>query len=239
MTQSVQINETQAFLETLDGLPPTAATACAGWTVHEITAHMAAGADEIARLFEAYGEGLPVPATRGWEEREAPYRAMDDPALRRQLFTASARMASAMGAVFSNEPDAVIPFTNMPMKAASFAMHSRSECAIHRWDMVGDDEVSWQLLSQPEMTQHAVNLLGPLLLSRGCAGVAPASPFSARLRTAGAAGHRRAPWRHRRPRFAGAERRQPRHRDGRCRPPALHLGPPPQRPGAHHQHAPT
>jgi len=184
MTQSVQINETQAFLETLDGLPPTAATACAGWTVHEITAHMAAGADEIARLLEAYGEGLPVPATRGWEEREAPYRAMDDAALRRQLFTASARMASAMGAVFSHEPNAVIPFTNMPMKAATFAMHSRSECAIHRWDMVGDDEVSWQLLSQPEITQHAVNLLGPLLLSRGCAGAAPASPFSARLRTA-------------------------------------------------------
>jgi hypothetical protein len=125
MTQSVQINETQAFLETLDGLAPTAATACAGWTVHEITAHMAAGADEIARLFEAYGEGLPVPATRGWEEREAPYRAMEiGPAP--LSFTASACMASAM-APYSNEPDAVIPFTNMPMKAA-LAMHSRSEC---------------------------------------------------------------------------------------------------------------
>lgn len=186
MTQTVQINETQAFLEALDRLPPGAPTACAGWTVHDITAHMAAGADEIARLFEAYGEGLPVPATRGWDEREAPYRAMDDAALRRQLLTASVRMSAAMQAVFSNEPDAVIPFTNMPMKAATFAMHSRSECAIHRWDMVGDDDVSRQLLSQPEITEHAVHVLAPLLFSRGC-GVkpTPVDAFSARIRTDG------------------------------------------------------
>ena len=72
------------------------------------------------------------------------------------------------------------------MQASSFAMHSRSECAIHRWDMIGDDDVSQQLLSQPEITEHAVNLLGPLLLSRGCAsGAAPAAPCSVRLRSTG------------------------------------------------------
>jgi hypothetical protein len=181
-----EINETQAFLEALDRLPPNALTACAGWTVHEITAHVAAGADEIARLFEAYGEGLPVPATRTFEEREPEYRAMDDPALRKRLFAASVRMGSAMQAVFSREPDAVIPFTGRPMTAATFAMHSRSECAIHRWDMVGDDELSWKLLSQPEITSHAVNVLAPMLLSRGCAvSLAPAGGFAARIRAAG------------------------------------------------------
>ena len=186
MSQNGEINETQAFLEALDRLPPNALTACAGWTVHEITAHIAAGADEIARLFEAYGEGLPVPATLGWEEREAPYRAMDDPALRKHLFAASLRMGSAMQAVFSREPDAVIPFTGMRMTAAAFAMHSRSECAIHRWDMVGDDEVSWKLLSQPEITNHAVTVLAPLLFQRGCgSSPAPAAGFTARIRAVG------------------------------------------------------
>ena len=186
MSESGEINETQALLEALDRLSPNALTACAGWTVHEITAHVAAGADEIARLFEAYGEGLPVPETRGFEEREAPYRAMDDAALRKHLFTASMRMGSAMSAVFSREPEAIIPFTGQQMSAANFAMHSRSECAIHRWDMVGDDEVSWKLLSQPEITSHAVNVLAPMLFSRGCgASAAPAGGFAARIRAAG------------------------------------------------------
>ena len=186
MSATLVINEQQAFLETLDRLPPNALTACAGWTVHEITAHIAAGADEVARLFEAYGEGLPVPATRTFEDREPEYRAMDDAALRKRLFAASVRMGSAMNAVFASEPDAMIPFTGQLMSASMFAMHSRSECAIHRWDMVGDDETSWQLLSQPEITQHAINVLGPMLVSRGCgAGPAPAGGFSGRIRTFG------------------------------------------------------
>ena len=186
MSDVGEINETQAFLEASDRLPPNALTACAGWTVHEITAHVAAGADEIARLFEAYGEGLPVPPTRTFDEREPEYRAMDDAALRKRLFRASVRMGSVMQAVFSREPDAVIPFTGQSMTAATFAMHSRSECAIHRWDMVGDDEVSWKLLSQPEITSHAVNVLAPLLFSRGCAASpAPAGEFDARIRAPG------------------------------------------------------
>lgn len=183
---STDISEAQAFLEALDSVPPNALTACTGWTVHDITAHIAAGADEIARLFEAYGEGLPVPATRHFEEREAPYRAMDDAALRKRLFVASARLASATQAVISRDPEAVIPFTGRQMKATSFAMHSRSECALHRWDMVGDDETSWRLLSQPEITEHAVSALGPLLLGRGCStSPAPSGTFAARIRVPG------------------------------------------------------
>jgi hypothetical protein len=38
-------------------------------------------------------------------------------------------------------------------------MHSRSEAAIHRWDIVGEDDVSTELLSQPELTAHAVKVL--------------------------------------------------------------------------------
>jgi hypothetical protein len=88
--------------------------------------------------------------------------------------------------VFKDEPDAMIPFTGQQMSAANFAMHSRSECAIHRWDMVGDDEVSWRLLSQPEITKHAVDVLAPMLFSRGCGtSPAPAAGFRARIRAAG------------------------------------------------------
>ena len=59
------------------------------------------------------------PPTRTFDEREPEYRAMDDAALRKRLFTASMRMGSAMQAVFAREPDAVIPFTGQPMTAAS------------------------------------------------------------------------------------------------------------------------
>ena len=184
-TPTAPISETQAFLEALDSRPPTALTACRGWTVHDLTAHITAGADEIARIFEAYGEGDPSPVTRGFEEREPPYRAMDDPALRKHLFAASARMSSAMDAVLAREPDVTIPFTGMPFKAATFAMHGRSELAIHRWDMVGDDDVSWRLLSQPELTSHAVNVMGAMLFQRGCAAAPPPLYLSARLRVPG------------------------------------------------------
>jgi hypothetical protein len=41
-------------------------------------------------------------------------------------------------------------------------MHSRSELSIHRWDLVGGDDISELLLSQPELTEHAVNALNAL-----------------------------------------------------------------------------
>ena len=34
------VREVTAFLETLDGTPPDAVTACRGWTTHEIIAHL-------------------------------------------------------------------------------------------------------------------------------------------------------------------------------------------------------
>ena len=184
-TAMTGISEAQAFLETLDKTPPTALTACTGWTVHELTAHVAAGADEIARLVEAYGEGLAVPETRGFEEREAPYRDLPDAKLRQHLFAASGRMLKALGVVLSGESDAVVPFTGMPFTASTFAMHSRSELALHRWDIVGDDELSESFLSQPELTQHAVEVMGDLLLRRGCAQNRISTTFAARLRVAG------------------------------------------------------
>jgi hypothetical protein len=53
------------------------------------------------------------------------------------------------------------------MAVAKFVPHLRNGFAIHRWDFVGDDEVSAELLAQPELAEHAVDILGQLLLRRG------------------------------------------------------------------------
>jgi hypothetical protein len=45
------------------------------------------------------------------------------------------------------------------MRAAEFAMHSRSERALHRWDIVGRDDIGWEMLTQPELTLHSLKIL--------------------------------------------------------------------------------
>jgi hypothetical protein len=45
--------------------------------------------------------------------------------------------------------------------------HLRSEFAIHRFDLIGDDEINKELLAQPDLTNHAVTVLGKALLLRG------------------------------------------------------------------------
>jgi hypothetical protein len=89
--------------------------------------------------------------------------------------------------VLAAEPDAVIGWTGRQMAVAKFLPHVRNEFAIHRWDFVGEDQTSIELLSQPELTEHAVSVLGRILLLRG----AQHDPFSGqdfhvRLRSAGA-----------------------------------------------------
>ena len=159
--------EARAFFDALDATDPTALSACAGWTAHEITAHLAAAGVEVALNLEAYAEGRPVPSTRGFEEREAPYREMEDRQLRAELEDSISRMAASLDAVLTAEPDAVVPWTGREMAVASFVPHLRSELALHRWDLVGDDETSRRLLAQPELTAHAVAVLGKALVSRG------------------------------------------------------------------------
>ncbi len=161
--------ETDAFFAALEQTAPDACCACLGWTAHELVAHLVAAAIEVALNLEAYGEGRPVPATRGFEEREAPWRAKDAATLRRDLPGALGRMRAALDAVLEADPDAVVPWTRRQMVVATFVTHLRSELALHRFDLVGDDEESMVLLSQPELTAHAVSVLGPPLLARGSA----------------------------------------------------------------------
>ncbi|MHB8296691.1 MAG: maleylpyruvate isomerase N-terminal domain-containing protein [Acidimicrobiales bacterium] len=176
--------EVETFLGALEMTPPHALTRCAQWRAHEVAAHLTAGAVEIALNLEAYGESRPVPATRGFVEREAPYRAMEDGKLRVELPRSIERVSAALDAVLGTEPDAVVPWTGRQMVVATFVTHLRSELALHRWDLVGDDETSQSRLGLEDLTDHAVAVLGRALVARDATSV-PAG-FSAIIAASGA-----------------------------------------------------
>jgi len=156
------MDEATAFLTTLDATAPTAPTACAGWTAHELVAHLTAGAAEMADLTEAVTSGRAERATRDLPGREAPFVAMDDDELRARLVVESIRLGDAVDALGAT-PGQTVGFSGRRLRAAEVTMHGRSEAALHRWDLAGDDDVSEELLGQPELTVHAVGVLNTML----------------------------------------------------------------------------
>lgn len=154
--------ESLELMKTLADADPTAPTACAQWTVHDLVAHLAAGAKENADLIEDELAGRPTRATRGFDEREAPFVAMPDEQLRQELARQSRRKIAAVQELSVRGPDVTYQFTGRPFSAALAQTHGRSEAAIHRWDIVGDDETSMELLAAPELTRHAVEILNTL-----------------------------------------------------------------------------
>jgi Mycothiol maleylpyruvate isomerase N-terminal domain len=150
--------EGRAILAAFEATNPAARTACDGWTAHDVEAHAAAGSKEIADLIEEHLRGERDRPTRTFDERETPFRAMSPVTLRTQLVAENKRKQAAYAAL-SELADPSILFTGARMTVDELAMHSRSEAAIHRWDIVGEDDVSTELLSQPELTAHAVKVL--------------------------------------------------------------------------------
>jgi len=55
-------NEGTALMATVDDASPTAPTACAGWTTHDIVAHFAPGSKEIADLNRRKTRGVTAAA---------------------------------------------------------------------------------------------------------------------------------------------------------------------------------
>jgi uncharacterized protein (TIGR03083 family) len=155
MTDSVNLRDEamRAFISSLSGLQASAPTWCSGWSVHELTAHVTAAAAERADLIEEHLAGRPTRATRSWEVREPPFRAMPDVVLRKQLGEHAARFESAVAAL---KPGDTIIYTGWQMTAQRLRMHSHSEAVLHRWDLVGDDDLSVRLLCDPALVSHAL-----------------------------------------------------------------------------------
>ncbi|MHB1763169.1 MAG: maleylpyruvate isomerase N-terminal domain-containing protein [Acidimicrobiales bacterium] len=152
------VDEGEAFVATLLAALPSQLTACRGWTTHEVTAHLAAGSEVIADLIESHLAGAPPRPTRSFDEREAPYRAMDDATLRRCFFEQVDRARKARQRLADDADDTVL-FTGRVVTKGELVTHSRSERAVHRWDIVGRDEIGWELLAQSDLTLHAIKIL--------------------------------------------------------------------------------
>lgn len=153
-------NPIEAFLSTLHSLPADAPIACEGWTTHEVAAHLAAGIEEVAELIEDAVDQSPTRTTRGFEEREAPYRAMADVDVREAMVKIIDRANAALGA--QAEKGVTVEFFERHWTAQEMGVHASNEFAMHRWDMIGDDELGDEFMSPLHVTQSAIKTLNSL-----------------------------------------------------------------------------
>ena len=160
--------ELDAVVETLKDVDFRQATRCREWTAQDVAAHLAAGADEIGRHLQAHADEAPVPETRGLAEREEPLRRLSPDALFATLESRTQRLKELLQRT-AGHADSEIAWASRQVPIGFFRMHVRSEAAIHRWDVLGDDAFGNRLLSDRALTAHAVSSLGPLLLLRGSA----------------------------------------------------------------------
>ncbi|CAN5652071.1 hypothetical protein BH10ACT2_BH10ACT2_02500 [soil metagenome] len=149
--------EATAFVDAARSVPNDSITACSSWVAHDVLAHAVAGGAEIARLVGLHLRGDNVGATARFEDREPSFRAL---AYSDLIDLVEAGGIFDLLAALPDEADGgALPFTGWTMSADTLALHVRSELAIHRWDLVGSDPVSCELLAQPELTSHAVRAL--------------------------------------------------------------------------------
>lgn len=168
--------EMAALLGALATVPAEAATACAGWSAHDLVAHLAAGSQEMARLVALrleLGPGADIGPTRAFDEREAPFQAMADKALRRRFLIEAFGLTDLILKLHSADPNMTVTFTGWDMTAEEMVRHGRSELAIHRWDLVGTDPISRDLLTCPELLEHGRKVLTRMGID------VPAKAFSA------------------------------------------------------------
>ena len=180
--------EWQPFADAVQQRRPDAGTWCEAWTVRDIVVHQAGNAEELARVLGAHLGGEPV-ATRGFEEREAPLRALNDADLWDALEDRMAALNEVAVAGDAVPADTDVAWTGRTMKVPWFAEHMREELVLHGWDITGDCDVPAALrtaLSEPWMTTHSVFAVGRPLLAKGAKGLAPGERIEARLRVAGA-----------------------------------------------------
>ena len=176
--------EAEAFLDALDDVSPNAVTACAGWTAHELVAHLTSGVEAIAVQAESHLDGRPIPVFGSFAERERGFWDVDDDRLRRRLVDGERRMTAALDDVLASRGDTAIQGIGWGMPISDVVLHLRQEFAIHRWDLVGDDDEGDEILARPELIDHAVRILGDPLLRVGLIrDQNSGEPFTARIRS--------------------------------------------------------
>ena len=179
--------EWEPFADAARKRRPNGGTWCEAWTVRDVVAHQAGTANELARVLLGHMEGDRVP-TRSFEEREAPFHAMDDHDLWAATSDGMDHLAEACsGALRDLGPEADVGWTGRTMEVAWFAEHMREELVLHRWDLVGDDRTATLALSEAWMTEHSVTAVGRPLLMRGLAtlDLGPGVVVEGRLRVSG------------------------------------------------------
>lgn len=150
--------------EAVERRRPEAGTWCEAWTVRDIVIHQTGNAEELARVLGGHLGGEPVP-TRGFEEREAPFRALANADLWSAFVERMARLDEVAAAAEELPDDTDVAWTGRTMKVPWFAEHMREELVLHGWDITGDDEAAQQRLGQWWMTEHSVQAVGQPLLS--------------------------------------------------------------------------
>ena len=151
---STRFAEITAFAATIADVDPTSPTRCPGWTAHDLLAHVVAGGDEMLRLIDDALDDAPPTPTRGFAEREAPLRRMDAPDLLDRMAVGGAALLTAIGALHERSPWARVAFTRADLTATQLMTHVRSELALHRWDLVGDDDIGRGFLAEPALLEH-------------------------------------------------------------------------------------
>lgn len=163
---------------------PDAGTWCEAWTVREIVVHQAGNAEELARVLGGHLAGQPV-ATRGFEEREGPLRALNDADLWDALLDRMATLGDVAEAAEGVPADTDVAWTGRTMKVPWFAEHMREELVLHSWDITGDEPAAQARLAEPWMTTHSVVAVGKPLLAKGARLLSPGERIEARLRAEG------------------------------------------------------
>jgi uncharacterized protein (TIGR03083 family) len=177
--------ELGALLAALESIDPKRLTACPGWTAHHLAAHIAGNYEEVHGHIEAFAAGHPLERTRNWEEREQPLRDLDHATLLARIDDLAAATTTAVHDLLAEKPDAELIWTKRTVPISGLLTHMRSEDALHRWDLVGDDETSLDLLSQQNLLTHAVTFIGSPLLQRGRQAGSGKATFVARVRSPG------------------------------------------------------
>jgi hypothetical protein len=176
--------EWQPFLDAVQQRGPDTGTWCEAWTVRDIVIHQAGNAEELARVLGGHLAGEPV-ATRRFEEREAPLRAMNDADLWAALHRNMAHLNEVAEAADGVPADTDVAWTGRTMKVPWFAEHMREELVLHSWDITGDNAAAQAQLAQPWMTTHSVRAVGKPLLVKGAERLRPGERIEARLRVEG------------------------------------------------------